>query len=59
MHKFIKTVTWQRGTREGVRPVAEATAQLSRMEGMEGHARSADIRLEKYFPDQISKPRRI
>ncbi|MEM6460448.1 MAG: histidinol dehydrogenase [Pseudomonadota bacterium] len=51
VHKFMKIVTWQRGTREGVRPVAEATARISRLEGMEGHARTADIRLEKYFPD--------
>jgi sulfopropanediol 3-dehydrogenase len=32
--------------------VAEATARISRLEGMEGHARTADIRLEKYFPGQ-------
>ena len=49
VHKFVKTVTWQRSTREGTRAVAEATARLSREEGMEGHARSADIRLEKFF----------
>ncbi|AWB47166.1 histidinol dehydrogenase [Gemmobacter aquarius] len=52
VHKFIKTVTWQRATREGSRPLAEATARISRLEGMEGHARSADIRLAKYFPDE-------
>lgn len=52
VHKFVKTVTWQRATREGSRPLAEATARISRLEGMEGHARSADIRLAKYFPDQ-------
>lgn len=49
VHKFMKTVTWQRATQEGMRPVAEATARISRLEGMEGHARTADIRLEKYF----------
>jgi len=49
VHKFLKTVTWQRATREGMRPVAEATARISRLEGMEGHARTADIRLEKFF----------
>lgn len=52
VHKFVKTVTWQRATREGSRPLAEATARISRLEGMEGHARSADIRLAKYFPHQ-------
>ncbi|WP_299865566.1 histidinol dehydrogenase [uncultured Hoeflea sp.] len=50
VHKFMKIVTWQRATREGSRPVAEATARISRLEGMEGHARTADIRLRKYFP---------
>ena len=52
VHKFMKTVTWQRATRQGARPIAEASARISRMEGMEGHARTADIRLEKYFPDR-------
>ncbi len=52
VHKFLKLVTWQRATREGMKPVAEATARISRMEGMEGHARTADIRLKKYFPDE-------
>lgn len=51
VHKFMKTVTWQRATRDGARPLAEATARISRLEGMEGHARSADIRLAKFFPD--------
>jgi hypothetical protein len=48
----MKIVTWQRATREGAKPVAEATARISRLEGMEGHARTADIRLRKYFPDE-------
>jgi sulfopropanediol 3-dehydrogenase len=52
VHKFMKIVTWQRATREGAKPVAEATARISRLEGMEGHARSADIRLHKYFPGE-------
>jgi sulfopropanediol 3-dehydrogenase len=52
VHKFMKTVTWQRATRDGARPIAEATARISRLEGMEGHARTADIRLEKFFPDE-------
>ncbi|MEL7281549.1 MAG: histidinol dehydrogenase [Pseudomonadota bacterium] len=52
VHKYMKIVTWQRATREGAKPVAEATARISRLEGMEGHARTADIRLKKYFPDE-------
>lgn len=50
VHKYMKIVTWQRSTKEGMKPVAEATARISRLEGMEGHARTADIRLKKYFP---------
>ncbi|MEO0937177.1 MAG: histidinol dehydrogenase [Pseudomonadota bacterium] len=52
VQKYMKTVTWQRATREGARPVAEATARISRLEGMEGHARTADIRLAKFFPGE-------
>ncbi len=52
VHKYMKIVTWQRATRSGAKPVAEATARISRLEGMEGHARTADIRLKKYFPDE-------
>lgn len=53
VHKYMKIVTWQRATREGSKSVAEATARISRLEGMEGHARAADVRLEKYFPDEV------
>lgn len=52
VHKYMKIVTWQRTTRDGSKRIAEATARISRLEGMEGHARAADVRLEKYFPDE-------
>lgn len=52
VHKFMKLVTWQRMTQEGSKRVAEATARISRLEGMEGHARAADVRLAKYFPGE-------
>jgi sulfopropanediol 3-dehydrogenase len=52
VHKYMKIVTWQQATREGAKPIAEATARISRLEGMEGHARTADARLHKYFPDE-------
>ena len=52
VHKYMKIVTWQRATKDGMKPVAEATARISRLEGMEGHARTADIRLAKYFPGE-------
>ena len=53
VHKYMKIVTWQRSTRDGAKPIAEATARIARLEGMEGHARSADIRLAKFFPDEV------
>ena len=52
VHKFIKTLTWQRMTREANREIAPVTARISRLEGMEGHARTADDRLSKYFPQE-------
>jgi sulfopropanediol 3-dehydrogenase len=52
VHKYMKIVTWQRATREGSKRVGEATARISRLEGMEGHARAADVRLAKYFPGE-------
>lgn len=50
VHKFVKTLTWQRMTREANRQIAPVTARISRLEGMEAHARTADDRLGKYFP---------
>ena len=52
VHKFVKVVTTQRCTRDANRDVAAVTARISRLEGMEGHARTGDVRLEKYFPDE-------
>lgn len=52
VHKYMKIVTWQRATRDASKPVAIATARISRLEGMEGHARAADVRLAKYFPTE-------
>ncbi len=50
--KFIKTVSYQRMTREGSAYVGPPAARISRLEGMEGHARSGDVRLKKYFPER-------
>ena len=47
VHKFLKTVTWQTVTAEALPQLAGVTARISRFEGMEGHARTADIRLAK------------
>ena len=59
VHKFLKTFTWQKMTREAARDIGLATARISRLEGMEAHARTADDRLAKYFPAQsfdLGKP---
>ena len=50
--KFTKKLTYQRMTRDGVKEVSERASRLSRLEGMEGHARSCDARLRKYFPNE-------
>jgi sulfopropanediol 3-dehydrogenase len=50
--KFVKTVTTQRMTKEAAREVAATAARISRLEGMEAHARSGDERLRKYFPNE-------
>jgi len=52
VHKFMKTVTWQRATQQGTKNIAQVSSRISRLEGMEAHARSADIRLEKFFPNE-------
>ena len=52
VHKFIKTVTWQRMTRAANHEIGQATARISRLEGMEAHARTADERLARYFPQE-------
>jgi sulfopropanediol 3-dehydrogenase len=50
--KFIKTLTYQKLTPEANRKIAAVASRISRVEGMEGHARAADFRLKKYFPEE-------
>jgi sulfopropanediol 3-dehydrogenase len=45
--KFLKTVTFQRLTPEGTRRVAPAVAAIAHAEGFAGHARTAEMRLER------------
>jgi len=52
VHKFMKTLTWQRMTRAASRDIGLVTARISRIEGMEAHARTADDRLAKFFPGE-------
>ncbi len=51
VHKFLKPLTWQRMDRGASRSIGEVSARISRLEGMEAHARTCDERLRKYFPD--------
>ena len=46
VHKFTKTVTWQRATEAASHELASRAARISRFEGMEGHARAAELRLK-------------
>ncbi|WP_425102461.1 histidinol dehydrogenase [Tropicibacter sp. S64] len=45
VHKFLKTVTYQRVTQAALPDLAKATATISRAEGMTGHALTAEARL--------------
>lgn len=53
VHKFVKTLTWQRMTREASRDIGLVSARISRIEGMEAHARTSDDRMLKYYPGQV------
>jgi len=44
--KFLKQLTYQELTPEAAQRQGELAARISRYEGMEGHARSADLRAE-------------
>ena len=46
--EFIKTLSFQRMTKESTKEVGAAAARISRYEGMEAHARTGDVRLRKY-----------
>jgi len=43
---FIKQLTWQHMTPEAAAAQAPVAARISRLEGMEGHARAADLRVD-------------
>lgn len=48
--KFIKTVTYQRLTREASRRVAPIVARICELEGMLAHKATADLREQRYEP---------
>ena len=45
-------LTWQKIDEHANRAMSSAGSRISRVEGMEGHARACDWRLRKYFPDE-------
>ncbi len=50
--KFLKIYTYQEISKDGNKVISGAASRLSRVEGMEGHARACDWRLKKYYPEQ-------
>lgn len=52
VHKFLKIYTYQEISTEANKTISAVASRLSRVEGMEGHARACDWRLKKYFPEQ-------
>ena len=50
VHKFLKPLTWQKMTRAASCEIGAVSARISRLEGMEAHARTADLRLARYRP---------
>jgi len=49
--KFLKVLTWQKISEEANLTFSAVASRISRLEGMDGHARACDWRLKKYFPD--------
>jgi sulfopropanediol 3-dehydrogenase len=48
--KYLKTATYQRVTREASAAIGEICARQCRVEGFEAHARSCDLRVERWRP---------
>lgn len=48
--KFMKILTWQEISEEANLEFSAAGSRISRIEGMDGHARACDWRLRKYNP---------
>ncbi len=49
--KFLKVLTWQEIDSQANKIFSATGSRISRIEGMDGHARACDWRLRKYFPD--------
>lgn len=51
VHKFLKILTYQEISEDANLDFSAVGSRISRVEGMEGHARACDWRLRKYFPE--------
>ena len=52
VHKFMKILTYQELDKQANKVFSAAASRISRIEGMEAHARACDWRLRKYYPDE-------
>ena len=52
VHKFMKVLTYQQLDEDANRAFSAIGSRISRVEGMEGHARACDWRLRKFFPGE-------
>ncbi|MDH5354730.1 MAG: histidinol dehydrogenase [Gammaproteobacteria bacterium] len=52
VQKFMKVLTYQQLDKSANEVFSAIGSRISRIEGMEGHARACDWRLRKYFPEQ-------
>lgn len=52
VQKFMKILTYQQIDEAANEVFSAVASRISRVEGMEGHARACDWRLRKYFPEK-------
>jgi len=52
VQKFLKVLTYQQIDEQANEVFSAVASRISRIEGMEGHARACDWRLRKYFPER-------
>jgi sulfopropanediol 3-dehydrogenase len=52
VQKFMKVLTYQQIDESANEVFSAVASRISRVEGMEGHARACDWRLRKYFPEK-------
>ncbi len=52
VQKFMKILTYQQIDESANEVFSAVASRISRVEGMEGHARACDWRLRKYFPEK-------